>query len=201
MRGIACSFGVSTVCAVAVACSSFGGTPETGDGGVDASADAPPLDGASNAGSDGGSGEDASVHVDDGFELGPSCGAWNVVGAASATPSPPGRTGARSCLVCANVIGAHIQSGVVKTLNGTLRFSAYVRSAPDPGATNVRITVQTNDKSGRTGNSSDVRALSAEWTRLEATLEAAPGTTAAYIYVVPTPIGCVLVDDVALTLE
>lgn len=166
------SLAVVCVGAAAYACSSF----EEGDATAEV-----------EAGAEGGAADGLSTALASyGFELGSDCDAWNRVGDAAVGTDEPGRDGGRACVVCALPKG-EISKGVPGTKEGTFRMTAWVKRAPDGGATNARITVQTNNAGGRATAASDTRALSTEWTRLEAATTSDGGTLITYISSSPSP--------------
>jgi len=180
----------------AVACSTFDST-DTATG-----ADADVGD-ALTAATDGGV-PDALVS-NDGFENGSSCAGWMPENSASATPVTSAHSGARSCRVCAPAkYGQIAKTETVGSRSGSANLLLWVRADDDPDASATgaaAILFLYGVDGGRTGYQTNTAVVSTAWTQLQVTASAGDDSASATVVIQPSPTGCMLVDDVSLTVD
>ncbi len=191
-------------------CSAFGGSDARGTGEpgpADAQADdaqdaSPETDGSTPVLADAHVPIPGAL-VDDDFEVGMSCDGWSNVNMAIALPTAEGRTGARSCLLCAN--GIHTAMQKIVPVNGAGNYTALVwmKTPGDGGASGAFADLLGYvDGGSAVVGGYQTRSANDQWQLVEAVVVAPAGTySMAYAIELEGTSGCLLIDDVSLTRD
>jgi hypothetical protein len=169
----------------------YGETIDTTLGGDATVAD--PMN-VSDAGSDA-----AVVLLDDEFELGTDCDGWRP-GNATAVPAAGGYQSPRACLICRSG-DMFVDKDVALPFIGPVTFEVRAKrasTATEAGTSFYAMQIFL-EGTAYIGNDSAVHALDDTWTNVKLTL-VPPATSTAVRLRIRLASGCVLVDDVRVTL-